>query len=288
MPGHEEVGVRRRCAEVGRRPRDPQHALPKTAADLLTEEHPPLEGAEQREPLPVRRDPVDDLLDHVPRLAARRDGRRDRGEVRCDLEPADAVPVDERRAVAEGLGARVVEGVQQLAREAADLVRHARAPEATRGDDDGVERLAVDAPAFRDPLHRRPEPDPVGDAEVPRVVPEVIVDLRRGGMERVVGGSREVRERRHRPARVRVHAGPDAAVRRVRLPLPADVVARLEDRDVEARLERVLRGHQAARAGADNGHACIGSQPHSGDARRSGDIRIATPVGCCASAHPYS
>ena len=42
-----------------------------------------------------------------------------------------------------------------------------------------------------------------------------------------------------------------------------EVIARLEDRHVKARLESVLGGDQTARAGTDDRHARTDSQPHT-------------------------
>ena len=100
------------CARAARRP------------NCSARQQAPLQRAELRVPLPVRRDAVDDLLDHVARLAERRDDRRVRGEVGRDLQTADAVAVDQHGAVAQRLGARVVERVHDLAAEGVDTGRH--------------------------------------------------------------------------------------------------------------------------------------------------------------------
>ena len=139
----------------------------------------------------------------------------------------------------------------------------ARLAEAARRHDHAVEALAVDRPAGGDPADGRVQPDPVGDAEVLRVGAQIGVDLLGGGVKRMVGRGGEVRERGHRAARVRVHSRPHAAVGSSRVPLAAEVIARLEDRHVEARLERMLGGHETARAGAHDRHTCTGSQPHT-------------------------
>jgi hypothetical protein len=152
-PRAEDVPVRCGGSEVRRRTGHAQHAVPEPAPELLPREKAPLEGAEERVPLPVRRDAVDDLLDHVALLPERRDDGRDRRDVRRDLDPADAVAVDERRPVAERLGARVVEGMEHLTGEGVDPGRYAGTPKAARGDDDRVERLAVHRPARTDVAH---------------------------------------------------------------------------------------------------------------------------------------
>ena len=122
-PRHEDVRVRCRCAELLRRPGHADDAVAEPRPELVAREEAPLERAEEREPLPVGDDPVRDLLDHVALLAEGRHDRGDRREVRGDLEAADAAPVDERGAVAERPGARVVERVQELAGEPVEAVR---------------------------------------------------------------------------------------------------------------------------------------------------------------------
>ena len=269
----QDVLAGRGRAEGGGMAGHAEDPLAQPSAEGLARQPAPLQRAEQRVPLPVRRDAVDDLLDDVARLAEgrhdRRDGREVGREVGRDLQPADAVAVDEHALVAERLGARVVEGVQALAGEAVEPRGDARPAEAPRGHDEGVEGLAVHLPAGLDGGHGRVEPDPRRDAEAVRVRAQVGVDLLGGGVQRQVGGSREVRERGHRPARVRAHARPHAAVGGGGVPLTAEVAARLEHGGVEAGLERVLRGGQAARPGADDRHPRARSQSHGPDASRS-------------------
>ena len=84
-----------------------------------------------------------------------------------------------------------------------------------------------------------------------------------GGVKRQIGRRVEVRERSHRAARVRTHSRPHSAMRGGRVPLAADVIARLEDRHVEADLQRMLGGDETARAGTDDRQTCTGSQPHT-------------------------
>jgi hypothetical protein len=60
-----------------------------------------------------------------------------------------------------------------------------------------------------------------------------------------------------------------------RVPLAAELIAGLEDRHVKARLQRMLGGNETARAGAHDRYTCTGSQPHAGDAIRSGDAQFA-------------
>ena len=240
---------------------EPCHAqdpVAQPSPELVPVDQTPLERAVEREPPPVREDAVDDLPDHVPLLAERRHDRRDRREVGRDLEPADPAADDQRGAVAERLGARVVERVQDLAGERVHTWGRAgrrKRPDATTTASNGSPSTVQPARTSRTGESSRIRgvtPNRVG------VGPEVRVHLRRCGVHRVVGRGREVGERGHRAARVRVHPGPDAAVRPRGVPLPAEVVARLEDRHLEPRLERVLRGDEAARPRADHGHARVG------------------------------
>ena len=96
--GHAQVLARLGRAEVGRVARDAQDPLALAAAHSAGASSAPLERAEERVPLPVGGDAVDDLLDHVARLAEGGDDRGVRREVGRDLQAADAVAVDERRA----------------------------------------------------------------------------------------------------------------------------------------------------------------------------------------------
>ena len=231
-------------------------------AQRLAREQAPLERPERRVPLPVRRHAVDDLLDHVAGLAERRDHVRDSREIGGDLEAADPVAVDERAAIAVGPGAGIVEGVDDVAVERVEPGGEARPAEATRRHDHAVEALTVDRPTAGDAADGRVQPDPVGDAEVLRVGAQIRVDLLGGWVKRKVRRRGKVRERGHRAARVRPHARPHAAVGRGRVPLAAEIIARLEDRHVEARFQRMLGGDQTARASTDDRHARTGSQPH--------------------------
>ena len=291
QPGDEDVAVGLGRAERGRVPGDPQDALAQHPAQLGAGERAPLEGAERRVPLPVRRDAVDDLLDDVARLAERRHDRRAGREIGRDLEAADPVAVHERPPACERRGAGIVERVDQRAPERVEPGREARLAEAPGRDDHAVEPLAVDVPARRDPRDGRAQPDPIRQAERRRVGVQVGADLLRGRMERMVRRRGEVGERGHRAARVRPHARPDAAVRGGRVPLPAEVVGGLEDRGLEARLHRVLRGGEAAGAGSDDRDARARSQSHGPTLtapmrRRSTCRRIQRPANDCSPTAP--
>ena len=215
---------------------DAQHPVAERAAQLRAREQASLERAERRVPLPVRRHPVDDLLDHVAGLAEGRHHGRDRREIGRDLEAADPVAIDERAATAVALGARIVERVDDVAVERVKPGGQERLAEAARRHDHAVEALAVDHPITGDPADGCVQPDPIGDAEVLRVGAQIRVDLLGGRVKRMVGRRAEIRERRHRAACVRMHSRPHAAMGRGRVPLAAEVVAGLEDRHVEARL----------------------------------------------------
>jgi hypothetical protein len=235
--GDEQVGVGRRRAEGSGIARDVQDPLLERAAEDVAREQRALERGERRVPVPVRRHFAHALRDHVARLAARGEHVGGRREVGGDLQPADPVPVDEHAAAAERLRARVVEAVQELTREAVEAGRHDRLAKAAARDDDGVERLPVDLPAGRHAVHARVEADPGTQAELVGVRVQVVQHLRRRRMQREAVRPWEIAERGHRPARVRVHAGPDAAVRRAGPPLPAEIAGCLEHDRVEARVD---------------------------------------------------
>src|SRR5207244_2661757 len=99
---------------------DAHHALAERVTQLAAAQMTAFERPERRVPLPVRRDAVNDLLDHVPGLAESGHDPGDASEIGCDLDTADAVAVDERPPAAELLGPGVVEGVDQLAGEGAE------------------------------------------------------------------------------------------------------------------------------------------------------------------------
>ncbi len=91
------------------------------------------------------------------------------GDVRGDLVAADSVAVDERPALGTGVRAGVVERVEQPPAEPVEARRNHGPAEPSRGDDDGVERFAVDTPARLDPLDAGAEPDPTVEVERGRV-----------------------------------------------------------------------------------------------------------------------
>ena len=232
----EDVAVRLGRSECGGVADDAQDPVAERAAQRLAREQAPLERPKRGVPLPVRRHPVDDLLDHVAGLAEGRDHGRDGREIGCDFEAADPVAVDERTAIAIERGAGILEGVEDVAVERVKPGRQARLAEAAPGHDHAVEALTVDRPGGKDPADRRAQPDPIGDAEVLRVGAQIGVDLLGGGVKRMVGRGGEVRERGHRAARVRMHSRPHSAMGGSRVPLATEVIARLEDRHVKARL----------------------------------------------------
>ena len=119
MAGYEDVVVGPGGAEVGGVAGDPDHPLPQQPTELGRRHGLALDHAGVGVPLPIGGDPVDVLLQHVPRFAVGRDDRPTRvrrGEVGSDLVPADPVAVDQRPTVGETVGSGIVEGVQQLAR----------------------------------------------------------------------------------------------------------------------------------------------------------------------------
>src|ERR1700712_3186577 len=73
---------------------------------------------------------------------------------------------------------------------------------------------------------------------------------------------REIRECGHRPAGVRAHPRPDPTVRSRGIPLPTEVIARLENGDVVAGSNRVLRGNEATGTGTDHGDPRPRAEPH--------------------------
>jgi len=133
------------------------------AAEVLARQRAPLQRAELRVPLPVRRHPVDHLLDHPSRLAEGGDDPRHRREVGGDLDATDAVAVDQRAPVTEGVGARVVEGVEHLAPEPLQSGGDVGLAEATGRDDHAVEVLAVHDPSGGQPDDGSTQPDPLRD-----------------------------------------------------------------------------------------------------------------------------
>lgn len=198
----EDVAVRLGRSERGGVAGDAQYPVAERAAQRLAREQAPLERPERRVPLPVRRHPVDDLLDHVAGLAEGGDHGRDGREIRCDLEPADPVAIYERAPIAVGPGAGIVEGVDDVAVERVKPGGEARRAKAARRHDHAVEALTIDRPSAGDPADGRVQPNPVGRSA----------------------------------ACVRTHSRPHTAMGRGRMPLAAEIVARLEDRHVEARL----------------------------------------------------
>ena len=173
-------------------------------------------------------------------------------DVGSDLVAAHPVAVDERPALREGGGAGIVERVQQPTGEAVESDRDHGSAEPSRRDDHGLERLAVDTPAQLHAADARPHPDPALEVERGHVRRQVGVDLLGGRMQFELGRVGQVREGCHGSAGVGAHAGPDAAVGGGDVPLAADSVTGLEDRDVEVDLQEVLGGDQPARTATDD------------------------------------
>ena len=127
-PRGEDVAVRLGRPGRGGVAGDAQDPVAKRAAQRLAREQAPLQRPECRVPLPVRRHPVDDLLNHVAGLAEGRDHSRDRREIGRDLQAADPVAVDQRAAIAVSAGAGILEGVDDVAVERPNPSGSARRP----------------------------------------------------------------------------------------------------------------------------------------------------------------
>ena len=185
-----------------------------------------------------------------------------RGQVGRNLQTADPVAVDERGPIMERLRSGVGEGVDDLATEGVHSRREPRLAKPAGRQDDRIKPLSVDRPSRVHLLDRRVEADVVDHSERARVGVEIGLNLLGRRMQRMLSRRREVGERGHRPARVRVHPRPHTAVGSRRVPLAAQHAARLEHGHVEADLQRMLGGHDAGRAGSDDRDPSSVAQPH--------------------------
>ena len=258
MTGDEEVRAGLGRSEVGWIPGDAQHPLAHERAVGGRRHHRAPQRADVGVPLPVRRNSGHVLLQDVARFAIRGKDGGHRREIGRDLVPTHPVAVHQHTPIAEVIGARIVEGVQQLAGEAVETGRQQRSPESPGRDDDRVERLTVHPPARLQVADRRPELNPLRHSESVGVRAQIVVNLLGQWMQVMRRRRRVIRKGGHCATGVGAHAGPDTTVCSRSVPLPTEVIARLEYAHVESGFDGVLRRHQTTRAGADHRDA----RPH--------------------------
>ena len=203
-----------------------------------------------------------------------------RREVGGDLQPADAVAVDERargRETAPRPGSRT----RAAARRGS---RRRRRGSAAGGSGRTPRRRRRMARRRRSSPAGPPRPAcRSGSARRPRSAPR-----RRAG-RRGSARPRDAAEARPAPGSPRTRSSRGScwcaspATRRCGRPLvyhcPPSVVARLEHRHVEARLERVLGGDEADRSGADDRDPSALAQPHGATLTRT-TLRARVNHGC--------
>src|SRR5207245_6708487 len=81
---------------------------------------------------------------------------------------------------------------------------------------------------------------------------EILAHLPIAGIHRSRSRIIQIAESRRHPARVRVHARPDAAMRAIAIPLSADRVALLEKRAIESAMSEPTCGSDTGGAGTED------------------------------------